>query len=50
VIVAADCWQDQPDAEDVIHRAIIAAAEIVDADVGDAEVAVMLTMMRASAP
>src|SRR3954452_12261774 len=43
VIVAADCWQDQPDAEDVIHRAIIAAAEIVDADVGDAELAVMLT-------
>ncbi|MGJ5095144.1 rRNA maturation RNase YbeY [Bradyrhizobium oligotrophicum] len=43
VIVAADCWQDQPDAEDVIHRAIAAAAETVDADVGDAEIAVMLT-------
>ncbi|WP_315775811.1 MULTISPECIES: rRNA maturation RNase YbeY [unclassified Bradyrhizobium] len=43
VIVAADCWQDQPDAEDVIHRAIVAAAETVDADVGDAEIAVMLT-------
>lgn len=43
VIVAADCWQDQPDAEDVIHRAIVAAAEMVDADVGDAEIAVMLT-------
>ncbi|BAM86069.1 conserved hypothetical protein [Bradyrhizobium oligotrophicum S58] len=43
VIVAADCWQDQPDAEDVIHRAIAAAAEMVDADVGDAEIAVMLT-------
>jgi len=43
VIVAADCWQDQPDAEDVIQRAIIAAAEMVDADVGDAEIAVMLT-------
>jgi probable rRNA maturation factor len=43
VIVAADCWQDQPDAEDVIHRAIVAAVEIVDADVGDAEIAVMLT-------
>ena len=26
VIIAADCWQDQPDAEDVIHRAILAAA------------------------
>jgi probable rRNA maturation factor len=43
VIVAADCWQDQPDAEAVIHRAINAAAEISDADVGDAEIAVMLT-------
>ncbi|MGJ5040541.1 MULTISPECIES: rRNA maturation RNase YbeY [unclassified Bradyrhizobium] len=43
VIVAADCWQDQPDAEDVIQRAILAAAETVDADVGDAEIAVMLT-------
>jgi probable rRNA maturation factor len=43
VIVAADCWQDQPDAEAVILRAINAAAEMVDADVGDAEIAVMLT-------
>jgi probable rRNA maturation factor len=43
VIVAADCWQDQPDAEAVIHRAINAAAEIADADAGDAEIAVMLT-------
>ena len=43
VIVAADCWQDQPDAEAVIQRAIDAAAQICDADVGDAEIAVMLT-------
>ncbi|MGJ4888266.1 rRNA maturation RNase YbeY [Bradyrhizobium sp. HKCCYLRH3099] len=43
VIVAVDCWQDQPDAEDVIQRAILAAAEMVEADVGDAEIAVMLT-------
>ena len=43
VIVAADCWQDQPDAEAVILRAINAAAEMVDSDVGDAEIAVMLT-------
>ena len=43
VIVAADCWQDQPDAEAVIHRAINAAAEIADVDSGDAEIAVMLT-------
>ena len=43
VLVVADCWQTEPDAEAVIHRAIEAAAEIVDADVGEAELAVMLT-------
>ena len=43
VIVAADCWQDQPDAEIVIQRAIGAAATMIDAEVGDAEIAVMLT-------
>ena len=43
VLVVADCWQTEPDAEAVIHRAIDAAAEIADADVGDAELAVMLT-------
>jgi probable rRNA maturation factor len=43
VLVVADCWRDEPDAEAVIQRAIAAAAEIADADVGDAELAVMLT-------
>jgi probable rRNA maturation factor len=43
VLVVADCWQDEPDAEAVIQRAIAAAAENVDADVADAEIAVMLT-------
>ena len=43
VLVVADCWQAEPDAEAVVHRAIVAAAETVDADVGDAELAVMLT-------
>jgi len=43
VLVVADCWQTEPDAEAVIHRAINAAAEIADADVGEAELAVMLT-------
>jgi probable rRNA maturation factor len=43
VLVVADCWQTEPDAEAVIHRAINAAAEIADADVGDAELAIMLT-------
>src|ERR1700744_768977 len=43
VLVVADCWQNEPDAESVIQRAIATAAESVDADVGDAELAVMLT-------
>jgi probable rRNA maturation factor len=43
VLVVADCWQSEPDAETVIHRAIAAAAEMVDADTGAAELAVMLT-------
>jgi probable rRNA maturation factor len=43
VLVVAECWQTEPDAEAVIHRAIDAAAEIADADVGEAELAVMLT-------
>jgi len=43
VLVTADCWQAEPGAEAVIHRAIEAAAEIVDADTADAELAVMLT-------
>src|SRR6201996_2935155 len=43
VLVVADCWQSEPDAESVILRAIAAAAEEADADAGDAELAVMLT-------
>jgi probable rRNA maturation factor len=43
VLVVADCWQNEPEAEAVIQRAIAAAAEAVDADVSDAELAVMLT-------
>jgi probable rRNA maturation factor len=43
VLVVAECWHDEPDAEAVIHRAIAAAAETVDHDVGEAELAVMLT-------
>ena len=43
VLVVADAWQAEPDAETVIHRAIAAAAEFVDADIGEAELAVMLT-------
>lgn len=43
VLVVADCWQHEPDSEAVIQRAVAAAAESVDNDVADAEVAVMLT-------
>src|SRR6201987_4514834 len=43
VLVVAACWQNEPDAEAVIQRAIAAATESVDTDVGDAELAVMLT-------
>ena len=41
--MVADCWQTETDAESVIHRAIATAAEMVDADVDEAELAVMLT-------
>jgi probable rRNA maturation factor len=43
VLVVADCWQAEPDSEAVIHRAISTAAELVAVDVGDSELAVMLT-------
>lgn len=43
ILVVADCWQSEPGAEDVIQRAIAAAADMVGEDVSDAELAVMLT-------
>jgi probable rRNA maturation factor len=43
VLVVADCWQNEPDAEAVIHRAVATAAEVVNAGLGEAELAVMLT-------
>jgi probable rRNA maturation factor len=43
VVIEADCWQAEADAEAVVLRAIAAAAEAVDADVDGAELAVMLT-------
>jgi probable rRNA maturation factor len=39
ILVVADCWHAEPDAEAVI----VAAASMVDADTGEAELAVMLT-------
>jgi probable rRNA maturation factor len=43
ILVTADCWQAEPEAEAVIGRAIAAAAEFITADVGESELAVMLT-------
>jgi probable rRNA maturation factor len=43
VLVVAECWQKEPDAETVIQRAVATAAEMVDADVDEAELSVMLT-------
>src|SRR3984957_20118108 len=48
VLIVADGWRAEPDAEAVIHRAIAAAAETVHAEsgeagFGEAELAVMLT-------
>ena len=43
VLVVADCWQNEPDADAVIQRAIATAADAVDADVAETELAVMLT-------
>jgi probable rRNA maturation factor len=43
VLVVADSWQSEPDADGVIQRAVAVAAEMADADTADAEIAVMLT-------
>jgi len=43
VLAVADCWQSEPNAEAVIQRAIATAAEAIDEDVTEAELAVMLT-------
>jgi probable rRNA maturation factor len=43
VLIVADSWQSEPDADGVIQRAVAVAAEMADADTVDAEIAVMLT-------
>lgn len=43
VLVVADCWATEADADAVIHRAIEAASAMVDDDTTDAELAIMLT-------
>jgi len=43
VLIAAECWQAQADAEDIVQRAIAAAASFVELPADETEVAVMLT-------
>ena len=43
ILVVAECWRAETSAEAVIHRAVETAAEMVDAETGDAELAIMLT-------
>ena len=43
VLIVADAWNSDPDADAVIQRAVAVAAEMADADTADAELAVMLT-------
>jgi probable rRNA maturation factor len=43
IVITADCWQAEPGAEDIVQRAIVAAAEAAPGRAGRAELAVMLT-------
>jgi probable rRNA maturation factor len=43
VLIVAECWAAETEAEAIVHRAIETAAAMVEADTGDAELAVMLT-------
>ena len=43
VLIAAECWQAQADAEDIVQRAISTAASFVELPADETEVAVMLT-------
>jgi probable rRNA maturation factor len=43
VLIVAECWAAEADAEAIVHRAIETAAAMVEADTSDAELAVMLT-------
>lgn len=42
ILIAADCWQAQADAETIVQRAIAAAAALVELPAEETEVAVML--------
>ncbi|MBI5129899.1 MAG: rRNA maturation RNase YbeY [Rhodopseudomonas palustris] len=43
IVIAADCWQSEVSAEATVLRAIEAAATMIGAETGGAELAVMLT-------
>jgi probable rRNA maturation factor len=43
IVITADCWQAEPGAEDIVQRAIGAAAGAAPERTGRAELAVMLT-------
>jgi probable rRNA maturation factor len=43
ILVVAECWRAETDAEAIILRAVEVAAEIADTATGDAELAIMLT-------
>ena len=43
VLIVADAWKGEPDADAVIQRAVAVAAEMAGADTAEAELAVMPT-------
>jgi probable rRNA maturation factor len=43
IVIAADCWRAEADAEAIVLAAVAAAAAVADANTGGAELAVMLT-------
>jgi probable rRNA maturation factor len=43
IVITADCWRAEPSAEDIVQRAIVAAAGATPGQADRAELAVMLT-------
>ncbi len=43
IVITADCWRAEPGAEDIVQRAIVAAAGATPGQADRAELAVMLT-------
>ncbi|MCL2713636.1 MAG: rRNA maturation RNase YbeY [Alphaproteobacteria bacterium] len=42
IVITAGCWEQQGDVSHMVERALLTSAEMVEDDVGEAEVAVML--------